>query len=68
MAAVQLSLDAVDEDPGLPDRLMGALREHGILTRILFGHAVQVSPPFTLDDSGVGELADGIRGALDAVA
>ncbi|MDE0171433.1 MAG: aminotransferase class III-fold pyridoxal phosphate-dependent enzyme [bacterium] len=68
MAAVQLSLDAVDEDPGLPDRLIGALREHGILTRILFGHAVQVSPPFTLDDNGVGELADGIRGALDAVA
>ena len=67
LAAVQLSSEAVDEDPGLPNRLVGALREHGILTRMLFGDAVQVSPPLTLDDAGVKELADGIRGALDAV-
>lgn len=67
MAAVQLDLEAVEEDPRLPDRIMPALREHGILTRILFGHAIQVSPPLTLDDTGVQELADGFRGALDAV-
>ena len=67
LAAVQLSSEAVDDDPGLPNRLVGALREHGILTRMLFGDAVQVSPPLTLDDAGVKELADGIRGALDAV-
>ena len=47
--------------------MIAALREHGILTRILFGNAVQISPPLTLDDAGVTELADGIRGALDDV-
>ena len=67
MAAVQFDLDAVEDDPGLPDRIVPALRDHGILTRILFGHAIQVSPPLTLDDAGVQELAEGIRGALDAV-
>jgi len=64
---VQFDLDAVEDDPGLPDRIVPALRDHGILTRILFGHAIQVSPPLTLDDAGVQELAEGIRGALDAV-
>ena len=67
MAAVQLDLEAVEDDPGLPDRVAPALRDHGILTRILFGHAIQVSPPLTLDDDGVKELEVGIRGALDAV-
>lgn len=67
MAAVQLDPEAVEEDPRLPDRIIPALRQHGILTRILFGHAIQVSPPLTLDDAGVQELADGIRGALDGV-
>ncbi len=66
MAAVQLNLDAVEDDPGMPDRVGRALRDHGILTRILFGHAIQVSPPLILDDAGVTELVDGIRGALDA--
>lgn len=67
MAAIQLSSDAVEEDPTLPDRMGPALRNHGILTRILFGNALQVSPPLTLDEAGVRELTDGIRGALDAV-
>ena len=67
LAAVQLSPEAVDEDPGLPNMVIAALREHAILTRILFGNAIQVSPPLTLDDAGVTELAAGIRDALDAV-
>ena len=67
MAAVQLAPGAVAEDPGMPNRTITALREHGILTRILFGNAIQVSPPLTLDDAGVAELAAGIRGALDQV-
>ena len=68
MAAVQLSLDAVDDDPRLPDRVIAALRNHGVLTRILFGHAVQISPPFILDDTEIKELANGIHNALDEVS
>lgn len=68
MAAVQIDADAAAEDAGLPNRVIAALREHGILTRILFGNVIQISPPLTLDDAGVAELADGMRGALDDVA
>lgn len=66
LAAVQLSAEAVDEDPALPDRVIAELRRHGVLTRILFGNALQISPPLILDDAGITELATGIRAALDA--
>ena len=68
LAAVQLSLDAVGEDPQLPNRVIAGCREHGIMTRMLLDHAIQVSPPFTLDDAGLTELAEGIRGALDTAS
>ena len=65
LAAVQLSLDMVDDDPQLPNRVIAGCREHGIMTRMLLGHAIQVSPPLILDDAGLAELAEGLRGALD---
>ena len=68
LAAVQLSLDAVGEDPQLPNRVIAGCREHGIMTRMLLDHAIQVSPPLTLDDAGLTELAEGIRGALDTAS
>lgn len=67
LAAVQLAPEAVAANPALPDQLNGALREHGILTRILFGNAVQISPPFVMTQNQVTELEAGIRAALDEV-
>ena len=65
LAAVQMAPEAAAEDPGLPDRVLEGLRRHGVLTRVLFGNAIQVSPPFVMTDSQVTELAEAIRAALD---
>jgi adenosylmethionine-8-amino-7-oxononanoate aminotransferase len=68
LAAVQLDPAVVADDSGLPARVLAACRRSGIMTRMLVGNAVHVSPPLTLDDAGVEELAGGLRAALDAVA
>jgi adenosylmethionine-8-amino-7-oxononanoate aminotransferase len=66
LAAVQIASDAIAEDPGLPDRACLAAREHGLLTRVLVGGGLQVSPALVIDSEGLGELVEGIRAALDS--
>ena len=68
LAAVQLAPAAVADNPALPDQLSGALRKHGVLTRILFGNAVQISPPFVMTEDQVTELAEALRASLDELA
>ena len=68
LAAIQLAPEAFAENPQLPDRMNAALRKHGVLSRILFGNAVQVSPPFVMTESQVTELAEAVRASLDEVA
>ena len=68
MAAVQPRAEAIAEDPALPGRLIAACREAGVMTRALATGALQVSPALVIDQAGLSELRDGVRGALDAVA
>jgi adenosylmethionine-8-amino-7-oxononanoate aminotransferase len=68
VAAVQLDPALVAADAGLPDRTALAVREHGVLTRVLVGGGLQVSPPLVLAPAQVQELAAGLRAGLDAVA
>ena len=68
VAAVQLEPAALAADPGLSDRAALAAREHGVLTRVLVGGGLQVSPPLVLARAEVDELAAGLRAALDAVS
>ena len=68
MAAVQPRAEAIAEDPALPGRLIAACREAGVMTRALATGALQVSPALVLDQAGLSELRDGVRGALEAVA
>jgi adenosylmethionine-8-amino-7-oxononanoate aminotransferase len=68
LAAVQIAPDAIAEEPGLPDRACGLAREHGILTRVLVGGGLQVSPALVIDDAALTELVDGLRAALDDCA
>jgi putrescine aminotransferase len=68
LAAVQLSPDALAEDATVADRVVRAAREHGVLTRPLAGGSLQISPALTIDDNGLAELVEGLRGALDAVS
>ena len=67
VAAVQLSADALADDPAIADRVVAAAREHGVLARGLAGGSVQISPALTIDADGLSELAAGLGAALAAV-
>ena len=64
LGAVQLTERAAT-DAALLGRVVPALREHGIMGRVLAGGALQISPPLVLTDDEVEELTDGLRAALD---
>jgi adenosylmethionine-8-amino-7-oxononanoate aminotransferase len=68
VAAVQLDPELVAEQPSLPDRAALHAREAGVLTRVLVGGGLQVSPPLVFTRAHVGELAAGLRAGLDATA
>jgi len=67
VAAVQLSAEAIAEDPTLPRRAVAACRDAGIMTRTLATGGLQVSPALVIDGAGLNELRDGFRTALDAL-
>lgn len=67
LAAVQLSTDAIADDPALPGRVVSACREAGIMTRALGTGGLQISPALVIDSDGLTELRGGIAAALDAV-
>jgi len=66
MAAIQLDPEAVAADPRLPDRVVLAGREAGIMTRLLLGNALQISPALVIEHAELEELAAGLAAALDA--
>ena len=64
-------LAAVDYTPqakaaGIPARVLAALRERGVLTRNLASGALQVSPPFVVDDADIDLLGRAIAESLAA--
>jgi adenosylmethionine-8-amino-7-oxononanoate aminotransferase len=59
MAAVQLA------DPSLAERASLAAREHGVVTRVLLGGALQISPPLVITRPELDELSGGLAAALD---
>lgn len=67
LAAVQLSAEAIAEDPTLPRRAVAACRVAGIMTRTLATGGLQVSPALVIDGAGLDELRNGFRTALDAL-
>lgn len=67
LAAVELRADALAADPSLPQRLVLACRERGLLVRALAG-SVAVSPPLTIAEPQLAEIGTGIAAGLDAVA
>ncbi|HST24691.1 MAG TPA: aminotransferase class III-fold pyridoxal phosphate-dependent enzyme [Gaiellaceae bacterium] len=60
MGAVQL------KDPSLADRASMLSREHGVITRVLYGGALQISPPLVITRDELDEMTAGIGAALDA--
>jgi adenosylmethionine-8-amino-7-oxononanoate aminotransferase len=67
-AAVAFAPDLLAADPGLPERAVVAALEHGVATRVLRGHALQVSPPFVITESEIDTMVDGLAAALADVA
>jgi adenosylmethionine-8-amino-7-oxononanoate aminotransferase len=47
---------------------VAGLREQGVLTRGLWGGALQISPPLVIGDDEVAELGAALRDVLTALA
>jgi adenosylmethionine-8-amino-7-oxononanoate aminotransferase len=67
LAAVQLS-DAALEDPGFGDRTIAELQRGGVLTRMIAGGAIQVSPPYITRQQELTWARDVIAQAVEAAA
>jgi adenosylmethionine-8-amino-7-oxononanoate aminotransferase len=48
------------------DGVAGRLREQGVLTRVVGGHSLQISPPFVTSENDVDFLVDQLQQALSA--
>jgi putrescine---pyruvate transaminase len=68
LAAVEIAEDARAADPAIGQRLVLAVREHGVITRLLRGAALQVSPPFVITEAEIDRIADAFASAFDEVA
>ncbi len=66
LAAVEISAAAREADPGLGARVVAAARSDGVITRLLRGVALQVSPPFVITPAELQQIADVYTAALDA--
>ena len=53
--------------PRVSDRICLAAREHGVLTRVLVGGGLQISPPLIITAADLEELRIGLGAALGAV-
>jgi adenosylmethionine-8-amino-7-oxononanoate aminotransferase len=66
--AVELTEAALAGGPGAVDAVASAARRHGVLTRVLRGRALQVSPAFVITESEIATMVDGFEAALRDVA
>jgi putrescine---pyruvate transaminase len=66
LAGIELAEAPRQADPGLGARVVAAARERGVITRLLRGVALQVSPPFVISTAELGQLAEVLTAALDA--
>ncbi len=67
-AAVAIAPDRLAADPSIPSRVVAAALGHGIATRVLRGHALQISPAFVITPAEIDVLVDGLGAALEDVA
>lgn len=67
LAAVAIDQDVVSEDPTIPTRLIAALRERGVLTRLLADGALQISPPFVITREELQGLGQAIGDSLTSL-
>ena len=68
LAGIEIDGEALGRAPDLADALVNDARERGVLTRMLVGNTIQVSPPFVISEAELRGLADTVRATLDARA
>jgi putrescine aminotransferase len=68
LAAVEIDEAARTADPMIGQRLVAAVRDRGVITRLLRGVALQVSPPFVITEAELAQIAGAFAGALDELA
>jgi len=68
LAAVEIAEDLRASDPTVGQRLVLAVRKRGVITRLLRGVALQVSPPFVITEAELARIAEAFADALDEVA
>ena len=67
-AAVAIDPARLAADASIPARVVGAALRHGVATRVLRGHALQISPAFMITLDEVDTMVDGLGAALEDVA
>src|SRR5215469_5743142 len=67
LAAVELAEHARAADPTLGQRLVLAIRDRGVITRLLRGVALQISPPFVITEDEIGRIAEVYGDALSSL-
>jgi len=68
LAAVEITEEARAADPAIGQRIVLAVRARGVITRLLRGIALQVSPPFVITEPEIARIAEAFAGALDEIA
>jgi adenosylmethionine-8-amino-7-oxononanoate aminotransferase len=68
LAAVEIAGAARTADPGIGPRLVADIRERGVITRLLRGVALQISPPFVITEEEIARIVEVFTAALDAAA
>jgi adenosylmethionine-8-amino-7-oxononanoate aminotransferase len=67
--AVELDADLIAANPAAPAAAVIAARRNGVLTRVVRGVALQISPPFVTTEDELAAMVDGIAaGVREAVA
>jgi adenosylmethionine-8-amino-7-oxononanoate aminotransferase len=62
--AIELDADLLAERPTAGAEVVLAARRHGVLTRVLRGVALQLSPPFVVGEDELAAMIGGIEAAL----
>jgi putrescine aminotransferase len=68
LAAVQVDPARIEADASLPFRVAGAVRDAGVITRVLAGGGLQISPSLVIDEAQLEELSTGLQVGLNTVA
>ncbi len=64
LAAFQLSAEALAHNPNAADDILMEARRNGVITRVLVGHSLQISPPLVITKAELQFMVDVFLAAL----